>query len=152
MGLNSVSQTALLHHHQRAFPPCPCQLHCCAVLVESSPSLGDGLLLTEPICMLSHFSTFSYLSKKMHIFFTFHFSPEANISGILAFLQGITLFNNVVTTLDLSNSDDIYTSLHKHTHLQAVIYCQILPADSQKQTSAELHFQCTFFHNVVGYI
>lgn len=45
----------------------------------------------------------------------FHFSPEANISGILAFLQGIMLFNNVVTTLDLSNSDDIYTSLHKHT-------------------------------------
>lgn len=55
------------------------------------------------------------------------------------------LLNNVVTTLDLSNSDDIYTSLRKHTHLQAVIYCQILPGDSQKQTSGELLFQRTLF-------
>lgn len=66
--------------------------------------------------MLSHLPTRSYLSKNAH-FFTFHFSPEANVSGILPFLQGIMLFNNVVTTLDLSNSDDIYTSLRKHTHL-----------------------------------
>lgn len=64
---------------------------------------------------------------------------------MLAFLQGIMLFNNVVTTLDLSNSDDIYTSLCKHTHLRAVIYCWILPADSRKQTSGELCLQCIFF-------
>jgi len=94
--------------------------------------------------MLSHPSSCSYLSKKMH-FFMFHFSPEANVAGKLAFLQGIMLFNNAVTTLDLSNSDDIYTSLRKHTHLRAVIYCWILPADSWKQTSGELSLQCISF-------
>lgn len=108
---------------------------CCSV--ESCPSLGGCLLLTEPICMLSHFSTFSYLSKKMHIFSRF-ISAQRQIfleylpfSKVLCFLimlsPHLTCPIQMISTLPFTNT---------HISEQSFIIksCQLIPRNKHLQT------------------
>lgn len=86
----------------------------CTALLFSCPSLGHCLLLTEPICMLSHFSIFSYLSQKMHIFSCF-ISAQRQIfleylpfSKVLCFLimlsPHLTCPIQMISTLPFTNT------------------------------------------------
>ncbi|NWS00078.1 RN220 ligase, partial [Motacilla alba] len=141
-GAELGTQTLLLHHHPKpAFPPCPCWLHCCAVLVESCPSLGDCLLLTEPICMLSHFSTFQHLSKKMHIFSCF-ISAQRQIfleylpfSKVLCFLimlsPHLTCPIQMISTLSFTN-----THISKQSFI--VKSCQLILRNKHLQSCSGL--------------
>lgn len=99
----------------RAYPPSvptPTALPCFSRR-ESCLSPGDHILLTEPICMLSHFSTCSYLSQKMHIFSCFisaqrqMFLEYLPFSKVLCFLimlsPHLTCPIQMISTLPFAN-------------------------------------------------
>lgn len=108
------------------------------------PSPGDCLLLTEAICMLSHFSTFSYLSKKMHIFSHF-ISAQRQIfleylpfSKVLCFLimlsSHLTCPIQMISTLPFTN-----THISKQSFI--VKSCQLILRNKHLQRClSSVHF------------